>query len=495
MIFSFRVSPPLLLLGFILLFACKKDEFTNDTRVKLEFSEDTILFDTVFTTVGSATRVFTVYNHENSPVKISSIRVASGASSPYRLNVDGVPGKEFTDVEIGANDSIFIFAEVTVNPNSQTSPLIVTDSILFVTNGNLQDVKLVAWGQDAHFHSSPDGLSVFFLNCNDIWTNDKPHVVYGYALVDSACTLTVNAGCNVHFHPGSGIIVLSGGTLKVNGTVTDPVTFQGDRLGFDFEDVPGQWDRIWLSNITHSNLVNGTGEIGPGSRNSEIDHAIIKNGNIGLLVDTVHAPGETTLRLTNTIIKNMAGTGIVFRGASAKCYNDVIANCGYNNAAFLYGGNYDIRQCTFANYWSESSRQDPAIFLNNYFDLNIRQLNAYFGNCIITGDLVSELALDSFNNAAPGLFNFRFDHTILKVESSFPTSNPAHYTSILRNASAGFKNITDNDYHIDSTSIAVDYGDPAVLTVDPSLNFDLDGNIRPQGFPVPLPDLGAYERR
>lgn len=479
--------------------SCKKDDFSDDSSARLEFSQDTILFDTVFTRVGSSTEVFTVYNRKNQPLKISSIRLATGPDSPYRLNVDGMPGKSFTDVEIGAEDSLFIFVEVTIDPNNQNTPLIVTDSILFETNGNLQDIDLVAWGQDAYYYPEPPGSSpLYFLNCNDVWNNDKPHVIYGYALVDSGCTLTINAGTKVHCHPGSGIIVLSSGTLKINGTLTEPVIVQGDRLGEDYKDVAGQWDRIWLSNITRSNLINGTNEIGPGSRNSEIKYAIIKNGNIGLHVDTVFSQvNETTLRMENCIVKNMAGNGVLFQGAVVKAFNCVFANCGYQTAALLYGGNYDFYQCTFANFWVEGNRQDPALLLNNYYGTDVRQLNAFFYNSIIYGNLDTEVGLDSFPNAAPGRFNFKFDHALLKVENSFPLSNPAHFSAILAgNSDPEFKDIENNIYEIDSTSVAVDAGDAGILTVDPILNFDLNGNPRPVSvLPPPRPDLGAYERR
>ena len=483
-----------LLIGFS---SCKKDEFITDGDAKLEFSTDTVIFDTVFTTVGSSTEVFVVYNRNDQPVKVSSIRLATGDQSMFRLNVDGLPGRSFSDVEIGADDSIFIFVEVTVDPNNQNTPLVVTDSILFETNGNLQDIDLVAWGQDAYFHKPPAGSPpLFFLDCNDTWNNDKPHVIYGYALVDSACTLTINAGTNVHLHPGSGIIVLSSGTLKVEGTTGSPVTIQGDRLGFDYQEIAGQWDRIWLSNITRSNLINGTNEIGPGSRNSVIRNCVIKNGNIGLHVDTVFGAGETTLRLENTFVRNMSGNALLLRGAVIDAYNCAFANCGLQVANLLYGGTYRWYHCTFANFWSEESRQDPVVLMNNYFGTNVRRIDANFYNCIVYGNNDQELGIDSFPNAAPGLFNYKFDHALLKIEGTFPTSNPLFYNAIIRatgsSNSPRFQDVDNNIYKLDSTSIAIDAGDAAFLSIDPILNTDLEGLVRPQGLG---PDLGAYERR
>ncbi|MFM9026997.1 MAG: choice-of-anchor Q domain-containing protein [Bacteroidota bacterium] len=484
----------ILILALGVLNSCRKDDFSDDNSLKLEFSTDTVLFDTVFTTVGSSTEIFIVYNKNDKALRISSIRLGGGGSSQFRLNMNGLPGNNFSDIELLAGDSLFVFAEVTVDPNNQNTPLVVTDSLLFETNGNLQKVQLVAWGQDAYFHRSPTGGA--FLLCNEDWNKDKPHVVYGQALVDSGCYLNINAGTNVHLHPGSSIIVLSSGTLNMNGTSSEPVTVQGDRLGEDFKDIPGQWDRIWFSNITRSRLINGTNEIGPGSRNSVIRHAIIKNGTIGLQVDTVFAPGATTLRIENSIIKNMSFNGLAGLGSTVIAFNSVFANCGAQTANLLIGGSYEFYHCTFANYWTNGTRQDPAVSFNNYFDANVRRIDALFRNCIVHGNLETEIGVDSFPRAAPGQCNFTFDHCLIKLENTYPTSNTAFFRNIIRsdfsNNRPRFKDIDENDYSLDSLSAAIDVGDPAALTSDPVLLQDILGNIRPRGNG---PDLGAYERQ
>lgn len=477
-----------------LVWGCKKDEFETGSGAKLEFSEDTVIFDTVFTAVGSATQILTVYNRNDKPINISSINLAAGAPSFFRLNVDGVPGKSFTNVEIGANDSIFVFAEVTIDPNSDLSPFIATDSILFVTNGNVQDVDLVAWGRNCYFHrppkNSPNG-SLFFIDTvfqNINWPNDKPHVVYGYGMVDSSQVLTINEGTQVHFHPGSGLIVLSSGQLLVNGTPNNKVVFQGDRLGYQFRDVPGQWDRIWLSNASlRSNAIS------PGVKPSSIKWAIIKNGSIGLQVDTVFSPGSTTLTLENSEVKNMTGYALLLQGSKVKAYNSFFANTSSYTGALLYGGDYSFYHCTFANYWNNGNRNDPALVFNNYTGSIIRPLTAYFGNCIIYGNNDQEFAIDSF--PANGHLNFTFRNCLMKVENAFSTSS-FRYQSVIRavggSNSPGFADPSDNNYRLDSlNSSAIDAGDPAVLLVDPVLNFDLDGRTRPQRN---APDLGAYER-
>jgi len=138
--------------GIIILFiivtisySCRKDDVTTDSSAKLDFSNDSVIFDTVFTTIGSTTKRLQIYNRNSDKVIISSISLAKGNNSQFRLNVDGVPGNVHQDIEIEGNDSLFIFVEVTVDPNNTLTPFIVEEKINFVTNGNDQSVLLVAW--------------------------------------------------------------------------------------------------------------------------------------------------------------------------------------------------------------------------------------------------------------------------------------------------------------------------------------------------------------
>ena len=141
------VIASLLLVG---IFAqCRKDiPISQSPSHKLEFSTDTVFFDTVFTTIGSSTRRMKVFNPHNEALQIEKIAIAGGEASPFRLNVNGDSGKEHENVLILGSDSIYIFAEVTIDPNQQDAPLILEDSLIFITNGNVQTVRLVAWGQE-----------------------------------------------------------------------------------------------------------------------------------------------------------------------------------------------------------------------------------------------------------------------------------------------------------------------------------------------------------
>ena len=472
-----RTVFPSLFVFFLLVFvfSCKKDAILTDPSAKLSFSLDTVLFDTVFTTIGSSTRRLKVYNPNNKKVIVSSIRIAGGPNSKYRMNVDGMPGAFLNDIEIPAKDSLFIFIEVTIDPLNSNSPLIVTDSIMFVTNGNEQDVDLVAWGQDAHYFypdNYVEGLPPYSIICNTnsntTWVNDKPYVIYGYAVVDSSCGLTIQAGARIHFHNNSGLWIYKGGSIKVLGTLAEPVTFQGDRLEPYYREIPGQWDRIWINESSVDN---------------EFNYAIIKNGFIGIQAETLESYMGNQLTLNNTIIRNMEGIGLLTRFYKIAAANMLIANCGQYATALTLGGDYDFRHCTFANYWSLKSRKTPSLLISNYYEdeNGVNQVfsltKADFKNCIIYGNNENEVLADN----GGGTFNYDFSYSLLKTNQSL------NGTSIFTNIDPGFVDASNRDFKLKSSSFAIDMGDPAALN-KPELMQDLNGNNR--GTP---PDLGAYE--
>ena len=146
-----RFPTPLLLLLPLLLVFCRKERFTTDPADKLAFSTDTLRFDTVFTQLGSATRILKVHNRHKESIRISKIYLSEGARSKFNLNVDGVSGDAHSDVEIPPNDSLYVFAEVTIDPKAPVdlSPFVVNEDLVFESNGNTQKVVLEAWGQNA----------------------------------------------------------------------------------------------------------------------------------------------------------------------------------------------------------------------------------------------------------------------------------------------------------------------------------------------------------
>jgi hypothetical protein len=469
------------------LLSCRKDLTDTSPSDKLKFSSDSILFDTVFTTIGSTTKILQLYNTHSKKIKISSIRLAGGSNSMFSLNINGTYTTSASDMEIAPHDSMFIFVKVTVNPNNKNNPLIVKDSIFFLTNGNQQNIKLVAWGQDAHFivpDTHINGLPPFRIIAKEggppvVWNNDKPYVIYGYAVVDSTGSLTINEGVKVYLYNNAGFWVYKGGSITVNGTKDNPVIFQGTRLETDYRNIPGQWDRIWLNEGSTDNVIN---------------YAVIKNAFVGIQAETLNSVMGNKLLLSNTVIQNCSGFGVLARNYTINAGNCLIDNCGQYGIALTRGGAYDFRNCTLGNYWNFNSRQTPSLVLNNYItddngndigDFNLTK--AYFGNCILWGNMDEEILLDS--NKHNTKFNYNFDNCIIKTQNSkLKTHNPKPKQDPL------FVNFNLYNFHLQTTSPAKNAGDYNIINnePDPTLNnilkLDLDGNIRSTG----SIDLGAY---
>ena len=86
----------LLLLSLISLisFSSCRDDFESELSFgELEFSQDTVYLDTVFTNIGSSTYSFKVYNRSDRDIIIPNVELNAGESSNFRLNVDGIAGK------------------------------------------------------------------------------------------------------------------------------------------------------------------------------------------------------------------------------------------------------------------------------------------------------------------------------------------------------------------------------------------------------------------
>ena len=480
--------------------SCRKDFSTIPNFGSLEFSKDTVFLDTIFTNIGSATYNLKVYNRGNKAITIPKIALENGTSSNYRLNVDGIPGKEFNDIDILSKDSIFIFVETTIDVNTTTNPL-YTDRILFDTGSNQQDVDLVTLVQDANFifpdrnpismkidsltfDGQPTTIKGRFLTDAELTiTNSKPTVIYGYAAVPANKTLTIEAGSKVYFHSNSGLIVDNKATLKVNGTLAEKVTFEGDRLENRFSQTPGQWGTIWMR---------------AGSKENEVHHAQIRNGIIGILIDSIASTSTPTLKLQNTEIYNHSNFGILARETNIEGHNVVIGSAGQASLAATIGGTYNFTHSTFANFWNNGIRQLPAVLVNNFFiynDANDQEIietrdlkAANFTNCIFDGNNNIEFILDKVDG---GLFNYNISNSMISFTDSnnsfagnveMDILNNSNYQDIIINGFADFRNSRNEDFIIGQDSDAIN---KAKVTL---FNLDILGVDR-----TTSPAIGAYQ--
>lgn len=489
----FKIS--ILLIGIALYTsACRKERFTTNPEDSISFSTDTLRFDTVFTQLGSATRILKVYNPHKESIKISKIYLEQGSQSRFNINVDGIPADSHTDLEIAPKDSMYIFAEVTVNPNQppSASPFVIDENIIFETNGNTQKVVLEAWGQNANYIPSrfyADSVTLFGCNGGEtIWDDPRPYVIYGVVAFDD-CTVRMPAGTRVYVHGGltkfyneknelgyynDGLLIFTGnGKLIVEGTKENPVIFESDRLEEEFKDEPGQWTGIWLQAGTQGHLM---------------EHCIIRNSIIGVRVDSA-----ADLTLKNSQIYNTAGSGLIGFHATIDAENCLFRD----NTGFCiqleYGGDYNFNYCTAASYGVDGE----AVKLGNTLckditctDYSLYRLNAFFKNCILFGSKIDQFTLfDRENN--PTNFNYKFENCIVRAKDLLkPNATPDfldHCQPCLNLATKDtiFVDPNADNYYLDTLhSKANGYAAPLQNILKDLENRDRD--------PV-FPDLGCFE--
>lgn len=490
--------------------SCRSDfTFRPIQQNELRFSRDTVYLDTIFTGISSATYTLKVYNKANDAVSIPSISLAKGESSNFRLNVDGISGKSFSNVELLPKDSMYIYIETTAdigNLSSNKTQFLYEDLLKFSNSG---EVTLMTLVQDAVFlypekengikesipigideEGNTVGIEGFILEDHELlFTNDKPYVVYGYMGVPSGKTAVFEAGARIHFHENSGIIVAKNASIHVNGVPSNDadalegeVIFEGDRLEPLYDFIPGQWGAIWLTS---------------GSTQHKFNHATIKNATVGILMDYNDETTNPTLTLKNTQIHNSAAANLWAKTAHVYAENSVFGSAGQISFYGNIGGKYHFAHCTFANYWNNGFRNTPAVLLNDYVRINddenfIMPLEeATFDNCIIEGNQFIEFYVEQEGTTA---INFKLNHTAIQFDSSnqsiidnpfFDWNNSAYYNQIIRNVNPAFIFSNENDLRISQESDFIEKGD---TTISSQIQVDLLGNIR-----TSPPDLGAYQ--
>jgi hypothetical protein len=463
------VRPTIFVFLILTLLACRKEKFTNDPSARLNTSEDTLHFDTVFTTTGSTTQFFKIINNNDESIHVGSIRVAGGASSPFRLNADGIEGPVVSGVEIGGRDSAYVFVTVQIDPSSEAVPFLVRDSILIDYNGNTSTVQLEAYGQNAHFIRSHT------IDGREEWNNDLPYVILGGLMVTENGSLRINKGCRVFVHADAPLVVA--GNLEIAGEQWDStrVVITGDRMDAPYRDFPASWPGIVFTAASHDNLIR---------------FALIKNAFQAIAVQGMPATSLPKLVLEETIIDNAYDAGIIGIGSRIQARNILVSNSG-KNILLLQGGDYNFEHATIAAYPNNFyQRRDPMVFISDNLENNSPgnyALNARFQNCIFWGES-GGLVKDEILLRKRGSLSYQvvFDHVLwsLKANPALATlSVPAIQTD------PGFVNIDPfkkiYDFHLKESSAALNKG------LVSGVPLDLDGNPRPVGDP----DLGAYEKQ
>lgn len=455
------------------LFSCKKESFISSPDAILIARADTVRFDTVFTTAGSVTKYFTLVNDNDQKLMVSHVGLAGGATSSFSINVDGVAGTSFSDLELNAHDSMYVFVKVSIDPQSVNSPFLVQDSIEINYNGNTSKVFLQAFGQNARYITDD-------IKKSTTWDNSLPYVIQNTLTVAEGVTLTIQKGTRIYTHATAALIV--DGTLKVMGEKegNERVVFRSDRLDEPYKDLPGGWPGIVFTGSSHHN---------------EMHYANVLNAYQAIVVAGGAAPNSPQLVLSECVIQNAYDVGLYALNSSIEATNCLISQCGNggqpgvggSNILITGGGQYSFAYCTIATYANfYQDHKQPVCFVSNSDAGIVAPLQADFTNCIMYGEgslVEDELIVQKASTDAVALSN-----CIYKMKNSEPAG--VVFTDCIKNVNPLFDSINTNlhtyNFRLRDTSPAID------AAKNTSTGIDLDGAPRPAGT---KPDIGCYERQ
>ena len=479
-------------LFYFIISGCKKDETYFSGAARLSVSTDSLYFDTVFTSIGSSTKIIKLFNEESEAVQVN-IRLAKGDNSFFRINADGYSGNVLENVEILPKDSIYIFAEVTIDPDQPVtiSPFVIEEDLIISQGGEERKIVFTAWGQNANYISMAGTFGL--LTCDNqalVFDDPKPYVIYGILVIDD-CNVVFPKGARIHIHGGLAatedkqyyndgqIIVLENGKLTIDGTYDEPVVIEGDRLEPDYDEVDGQWGGI---------------RIFQNSKGSIINNAVIKNSLVGIFVDSA-----ADLTIKNTVIKNTSASGLI--GFHSKIIGDnlLIYNNGGSCFQGSFGGDYKFTYSTFGSYIN----QNEAIAVNNKKCLDLESdfncqvlvevnpLHISLTNCIIAGASSDEVLFDDFTGPKQlNDFSYQFKNCIVKVNELLDVGEfPNFFDNCINcyNLKSGdklFLNQPFDDYRLDTMSVALGKGIPIA---------EFPNDLNGKGRDGQNPDAGCFE--
>ena len=460
----------------VFLVSCNEDaDFSSNPSLRLEFSCDTVTFDTLFTEVMSSTAKFVVHNRNENSLRISSVRLLSGGDAGFSVLVDGQYGSMMRDIEIRAKDSLYVLASVTVDRNNGDVPIMVKDSLLFtLESGVQQGVLLLAYGRDVTFLRGHTFVT-------DTTLAAGHYVVYDSLTIAQGATLSLAPGTTLYFHDKSFMRV--DGTLQAVGTVDAPIVFRGDRTDkmfsyLPYDRIPGQWDGVVFSSTSNDN---------------RIAHCDIHSANYGIKVEQ----GDTAIQritIESSKVQNFHGNALELVMARATVTNSLFAN-SQGNCVKVVGGDVSFVHCTIANFYVWRQR-DVALALHNNIDGAPAPLRgALFANCIIAGSKEDELMgyIADFGDSIPNSMNYRFENSLINtVDVADSCFVDVKYDSVAVSpfGKEHFRlidhDIFDYDFHLTSESTARGLATEEYLE---SLPVDVDGIPRAVG----AVDAGCFQ--
>lgn len=466
-----------------MLSSCQTDIVSHNPSLQLLFSRDTVLFDTVFTAMGSSTKRVMVYNPNKNAVLIDRVEIASGKS--FYINLDGENQLEnLRDITLRGGDSLFLFVRAEIDPLQQNNPILVEDTISFYLNNKQQQIYLQAYGQDVEIIRGSGGrVDTTHLR----FSGAKPYLIYDTLVV--AGNLTIDKGATLYMHTGA--MIYTYGSVRAKGTLEKPIVIRGDRTDLLFDSVPyrvasGQWNGLYFIHLD--------GTLRP---KYELDYVDVLSGSIGLYAYSESTTQRPQMTLSNARIHNHSIYGLVLQNVDATVVNTEISNCA-SYCVYLAGGKHNFVHNTIASYFgypyttinihNNILREDVAAVYINNLSKNMAPTTSSFYNCIIEGARKNNVVL-----ATPltEYYEGKFVGNYMRADSlsaSVAVNNvyaSDSDTVVFRNIHYLYQEYRYYDFKLDSLSPARGIADSVIAL---SFPYDRSGLRR-----KPHPDAGCYE--
>lgn len=471
----------------LMLTACVEENISYSPELRLSFSCDTLVFDTLFVGQPSATKTFMMYNRNKNALNIDEIRLGGGAASHFRVNVDGRivdAGDAVNDIVIKGRDSLYVLVEMTPELSVGDSLFSFSfDSLLFHVNGNIQSVALLGVGRDANL------INNLSITADTVLSSAKPYLVFGHIHIPENKSLTIAEGTHIYMHAGANIV--ADGTLTIAGTAQKPVVIRGDRTDAindaaqtPYSQMPNQWGGIYLQNPSAHYVIN---------------NARIHGMSAGVMLIGSNRVSPS-LSVSNTVIHNSGLYGVYAQMADLSLTNCEISNCG-ESCLLVVGGTTYMAHTTIANYYRFASRSTASLRIVNVSVQNgfarSYPVEAFVAeNSIVFGQNANEL---EFVADSATTFNVYFSRSLIKSKQQ----DSHYFADCLWARSVNYPNAIDTvfrcvnianieetgyyNFRLDSLSFARNCAQQAVSSRYP---LDLDAYHR---LSDSAPDLGAYE--
>jgi hypothetical protein len=429
----------------------------------LYFLPDTVQFDTVLAAKARAVETSYLYNPNPTAVAVN-LRLQN--PGPYNMLVLGQWTKQTAaPINLAGNDSLLLLIEIDTNYSPAQG---ITGANTFIEasysslNGSRQiDLPILGAFLQAQRPMANSG-NYLILPCEAVFSRGSSYVFADTVIIDSACTLTVEAGTKLIFEPEAALFVL--GTLLAEGTADAPIVFRGSRLEAAFATVPALWPGVVFGQFSSGNLLR---------------HLQVLNAQTAIRFGTPDDNSAPDLKL-EAVQLAYNEFGLVAFTSDISAENSLFHSSLFQNIVLLAGGNYGFNHCSIANFGSLYPRNGPAGYISNYYAVAENEqlqspLNVALSNSAIWGNADEEWQVDLTEAEAAAL---SYKHSVIKSLALAP----AALTNMLSPA-------PEND-SLFVAPLQQDFR-PGQLLINAgrsTLPADMLGNSRDS-----LPDVGALE--